>query len=167
MWSSGQALRLSVCVCVCVWVCACACALTQTGTFKNLSMISAAFGAAFMACAIKISGFISPPRSSGAKTAKCTAEIKLQRKERREQQNYMQNKIGNCRGNTQHGRKSSAIATWRVSRRKLIFLLHNFASGWQREREGERESVWKWARAMHIACTFSRWPKKFLAIVFL
>lgn len=129
MWSSGQALRLSVCVCVCVRVCACACALTQTGTFKNLSMISAAYGAAFMACAIKISGFISPPRSSGAKTAKCTAEIKLQRKERREQQNYMQNKIGNCRGNTQHGRKSSAIATWRVSRRKLIFLLHNFASG--------------------------------------
>lgn len=167
MWSSGQALRLSVCVCVCVWVCACACALTQTGTFKNLSMISAAFGAAFMACAIKISGFISPPRSSGAKTAKCTAEIKLQRKGRREQQNYMQNKIGNCRGNTQHGRKSSAIATWRVSRRKLIFLLHNFAREKERGREWERESVWKWARAMHIACTFSRWPKKFLAIVFL
>lgn len=112
---------------ICLCVCACACALTQTGAFKNLNIIFAA-ATAFMACAIKISGFISPPRSSGAKTAKCTAEIKLQRKEKREQQNYIQNKRGTA-GNTQHGHKSSAIATWRVSRRKLVFLLHNFAGG--------------------------------------
>lgn len=77
----------------------------------------------------------------------------------------MQNKIGKSNTHThthkqtQHGHKSNAIATWRVSRGKLIFLLHNFAGSWKRERdrawERERE------RATHIACIFALAKKLF------
>lgn len=92
-----------------------------------------------MACAIKISGFISPPRLSGAKTAKYTAEIKLQEIEKREQQNYMQNKIGNCRQHTTWPQKQRNFNVASVTQKTSFFITQLCQRMTVNEREGESQ----------------------------
>lgn len=113
-----------------------------------------------MACAIKISGFISPPCSSGTKPQ--NTQQKLSCKEKgKESKNYMQNKIGNSNIHTTGPQTQRNCNVANVTQKTYFFITQLCQRQRERQRWGWRVGERARVSATHIACIFAMAKKLF------